>query len=330
MTVVYLDNYDELKVLKKMSQEDETEGAQQSEGQRQFNEVCDKVGLQRNLGKQLIHAFSGAIQGGDLDGKSGVIKVVQDKLLNFIGISLALMLAPMWKEFPLRHWTGKAAFVAAFKRPLFAVLQEIFEAIELTTRGDVTPSKDVLDEVMVMVTLSAVAETSLRATVSPVISCTDASPTEGGSEVATKFKDQEGEVAELEEIGLTCGECATAWSQRDEPRKYPCPRACGKAFCKLVCLKKHEENCKRKIFFAPRFGERFCGSSTVTAHSQRQLRCQESLSKLHWIGITRNHRGSSSRMKGRQSLKKLRMRAIWRPVTGPPTAGLSLGQEEGQ
>ena len=261
LTVVYLDNYDELKVMRKLCPDDESEEAAQSEGQKNFNKVCDQLGLQRNLGKQLVRAFSGAIQGGDLDGKSGVIKVAQDKLLNFLGISMALLLSPVWKEFPLRHWTGKAAFMAAFKRPLFAILQEIFETIQLTTSGDVTPSKDVMDEVMVMATLSVVAETSLRATVSPVISCTDASPTGGGSGVATKFKDKVGEVEELEEIGLTCGECATAWSEREELRKYPCPRACGKAFCTLKCLRKHEESCNRKVFYAPRFGERFCGSN---------------------------------------------------------------------
>ena len=258
LTVVYLDNYDELRVMRKLcSDEDGT--VVQSEGQRKFNEVCDRLKLQRNLGKQLVMAFSGAIQGGDLDGRSGVIKVGQDKLFNFIGISLALLISSTWKEFPLRHWTGKAAFMAAFKRPLFAILQEIFESIQMSTQGDLAPSKDVIDEVIAMCTLAVVAETSLRATISPVISCTDASPTGGGSGIATHFKDKCLDVMDPEEQGLTCGECPTPWSQREEQRRYPCPRACGKAFCKLGCLMGHEDSCPRKSFYAPRFGERFSG-----------------------------------------------------------------------
>ena len=261
LTVVYLDNYDELRVMKRLFPGEGEEAASQSEGQKKFNEVCDRLKLQRNLGKQLVMAFSGAIQGGELDGRSGVIRVAQDKLMNFIGISMALLLSPVWKELPLRHWTGKAAFVAAFKRPLFSVLQEIFEAIQASLRGDVSPSKDVIDEVMIMCTLSVVAETCLRATISPVISCTDASPTGGGSGVATQFKDRCLDVADPVEQGLTCGECATPWAEREEERRYPCPRACGMAFCRLSCLKLHEKKCERNGFYAPRFGERFSGGN---------------------------------------------------------------------
>ena len=33
-------------------------------------------------------------------------------------------------EFCLRHWSGKAAFAAAFRRPLFSVLQEVYATMD--------------------------------------------------------------------------------------------------------------------------------------------------------------------------------------------------------
>ena len=260
LTVVYLDNYDEIRCLKRLSEEAVKEEGQ-SEGQRNFNKVCDMFGLERNLGKQLIGSFSGAIQGGELNGKEGIIKVAPDKLRNFLGLTVALLFSESWKEFPLRHWTGKAAFVAAFRRPLFSVLQEVFDLIQISVKGDVSPTREAMDELMVMCFLAVQAETSLRASISTTVSCTDASPTGGGSCIATRFKDTGFDIpAKVPEVNK-CGDCGADFKEREEHRKYPCPRNCGAKFCKLACAWRHNEECVRKEFFAPKFGERFCGKN---------------------------------------------------------------------
>ncbi len=281
LTVIYLDNYDELRCLKRLSDDSEkVEG--QSEGQKNFNKVCDAFGLERNLGKQLIGSFSGAIQGGELNGKAGIIKVAPDKLKNFIGLSVGLLFSEVWQEFPLRHWTGKAAFVAAFRRPLFSVLQEVFDLIQMSVKGDVKPTREGMDELMVMCFLSVQAETSLRATISKTVSCTDASPTGGGSCEATRFKDTGFDIPPKVEASEHCGQCEAAFQGREESRLYPCPRNCGARFCKLSCAWRHNDVCVRKQFFAPKFGERFCGPNYPLSKAMglAGLSVQEPLDKL--------------------------------------------------
>ena len=131
MTVVYLDNFDEIHKLKMVDEELSSAGP--SETHVRFNEVCDELGLPRNGAKQLIHAFSGAIQGGELDGRSGVLRLAPDKLRNFIAISLGLVCQRQVQEFQIRHWVGKAAFAATFRRPLFSILEKVFDLIQRCT-----------------------------------------------------------------------------------------------------------------------------------------------------------------------------------------------------
>ena len=64
LTVVYLDNYDELRLLRNFGKE--LELGKMSPCHTKFNEVCDELGLSRNRTKQLIMSLTGGIQGGDL------------------------------------------------------------------------------------------------------------------------------------------------------------------------------------------------------------------------------------------------------------------------
>ena len=106
------------------------ERGEPTETHARFNQVCDEVGLPRNAAKQLIGAMCGGIQGGELNVSLGTFKVGRDKLQNFQAISLALLAQSRVTEFQMRHWIGKAAFIATFRRPLFSILQEIFELLE--------------------------------------------------------------------------------------------------------------------------------------------------------------------------------------------------------
>eukprot|EP00438_Fugacium_kawagutii_P018783 Skav201312 [mRNA] locus=scaffold1490:109079:114118:- [translate_table: standard] len=103
-------------------------------------------------------SLTGGIQGGELDGHSGILRVAPDKLKNFIAISMCLLGSEVWREFAVRHWTGKAAFVAAFRRPLFSVLDKVFETIMRLTREDSAPQGAELDEIMSFMVLSIQGE----------------------------------------------------------------------------------------------------------------------------------------------------------------------------
>lgn len=138
MSVVHLDNFDEITVLKQVAVELEGAGEMRN-NHRRFNAVCDTDGFPRNLGKQLVKAISGGMQGGEFDGARGTLKVGSDKLRGFSKMSLGLLASSRWSEFSLRHWTGKTAFCCAFRRILFSQLGKIFPAIEEVTKGDVAP-----------------------------------------------------------------------------------------------------------------------------------------------------------------------------------------------
>ena len=143
----------------------------------------------------------------------------------------------------------------------FVVPCSPFCKIQISVKGDVSPTREAMDELMVMCFLAIQAETSLRASISTTVSCTDASPTGGGSCIATRFKDTGFDIpAKVPEVNK-CGDCGADFKEREEHRKYPCPRNCGAKFCKLACAWRHNEECVRKEFFAPKFGERFCGKN---------------------------------------------------------------------
>lgn len=188
LSVVYLDNYDEIQIFKKVRKELTKENHEGTETRRRFSRVCNELGLPLNKAKQLIGAYVGGMQGGEFHGKHGVLKLGRDKLEDFIAISLALLALPVATEFQIRHWVGKAAFAATFRRPLFAVLQEVFELIEDARSRPQKLSEAQLDEVLTFLVLGVHAQSELKAELSPEISCADASPSGGGAAVATQFK----------------------------------------------------------------------------------------------------------------------------------------------
>ena len=256
--IVYLDNFDEIRVVQRVSQELADESDSMSEYHRRFIEVCDQDGLPRSAGKQLIHAFVGGLQGGQFDGQRGTLKVAPDKLHNFVRISMALLSSKSWGEYQLRHWAGKAAFIAAFKRLLFSNLFEIFPLIEASRRGDVLPSREVIDEILCVLGLSVLSQSNLRARLSPEISCTDASPTGGATAVATRFKSHFLQVPDAQVDDRRCAHCEEELDDHDVT--YPCSRRCGLRSCSPMCAYTHEEgNCIRKELDSPSFGERFAG-----------------------------------------------------------------------
>ena len=214
--VVYLDNFDEIEIIKSIDVDPDQEGVVMSDHHRNFNAACDAAGLPRNKGKQLIHAFAGGMQGGEFDGRKGILKLGSDKLRNYVQMSLALLARRSWGEFHLRHWTGKTAFLATFRRSLFSGMGCIFDLIERSRSGDVAPTVAAADEILTLVCQSPLSQTNLRAILSSEISCTDASPSGGGSGTATRFVDEAPGVPEKLAFEGRCGHCAGLdhWTER--------------------------------------------------------------------------------------------------------------------
>eukprot|EP00438_Fugacium_kawagutii_P020465 Skav206770 [mRNA] locus=scaffold167:518352:522925:+ [translate_table: standard] len=261
MAVVYLDNFDEIRIIQSLDADFSKEGVEMSEHHRRFNEECDKAGLPRNLGKQLIHAFGGGMQGGHFDGVKGVLKVGPDKLRNYLMLSLALLSKKQWGEFHLRHWTGKTAFLATFRRSLFSGMGRIFDEVEKSRRGPVSACGPVVDEIFVMMTQAVLSQANLKATLSPEISCTDASPSGGGSATATVIKEHALMAPPPVDFDGTCGHCGEDMDPATLSTRYRCPSKCGRICCSILCFSKHRLGCPRDDQPKRVFGERFSGPS---------------------------------------------------------------------
>ena len=100
LTVLYLDNFDELPRLRK-------EIAESQQGSLS--------------GKQLAGALRGTLQGGEILGRQRILRHAYDKSREFVDISFGLLSSDHVTNFSIRHWAGKAAFAATFRRPLLAI-----------------------------------------------------------------------------------------------------------------------------------------------------------------------------------------------------------------
>ena len=79
----------------------------------------------QNRGKQLSGALQGTLQ-GEILGKDYMTRHASDKTAELLELGLGLPSMELTDELCLRHWSGKAAFAAAFRGPLFSVLQEVY------------------------------------------------------------------------------------------------------------------------------------------------------------------------------------------------------------
>ena len=250
--------FDEIEIIKSVDVELSQEGVVMSEHHRNFNSACDAAGLPRNRAKQLVHAFAGGMQGGEFDGRRGILKLGSDKLRNYLQLSLALLARRTWNEFHLRHWTGKTAFLATFRRSLLSGMGCIFDLIERSRSGDVIPTVAAADEIVTLVCQSPLAQTNLRAILSTEISCTDASPSGGGSGTASSFAEEAPGVPEKLAFDGRCGHCAGPLDRASIPG-YDCPNDCGLVACCVDCISAHRHSCGRELLGKACFGERFSG-----------------------------------------------------------------------
>ena len=270
-TVIYLDSYDELRRLSHQCAA-ALEG-EASERHQRFKTVCAEKGMALNDAKRLVGATHGTLQGGELNGKKGWYKLAGDKQLNLVSLCLALVAKDQWSEFELRHLVGKATFGMCFRRPLLSIFQEVFSDLRrILKEGPVSPSPSSIDEVIMVMALTAFMGSSLKVTLDSQVSCSDASPDGGGAAVSDEFM---GEPCTVDHGGKECWWCEGPF--RSEQR-YPCPAACGVALCSLECLWRHRDKarmshrgCVRKHWGVPKFGERFSGPHAPLTHAVAQM-----------------------------------------------------------
>ena len=179
LTVIYLDSFDQLRRLSRGCEEALQETM--SSRHRDFLEVCKRRGLPLNEAKRLVSSTHGTLQGGELDGIKGRYGLAREKMANLVGLGAALLGQQTWSEFLLRHFVGKATFGMCFRRPLFAVFQEIFGEIQAHAEQGTSarPTSSVVDEVILAMSLVPMMVTNLKAPVDSEIGVTDASPSGG-------------------------------------------------------------------------------------------------------------------------------------------------------
>ena len=264
LTVIYLDSFDQLRRFKKGCHE--VLNAQMSDRHARFLAVCQKLNLPLNEGKRLIAATQGSLQGGELDGERGRYGLASSKMADVIALGAALLGQEKWSEAPLRHFIGKVTFGCCFRRPIFAVLEAVFQEIQDRAHHSdkAAPRDDAWDEVALLVTLVPLMFTNLKAYIDHEISVTDASPTGGGAAVATEFRDPP---CTKRCDKSRCYMCERAVSEQD---RFPCPALCGVICCSLACVMAHreaEDSCPRRTWEIPKFGERFAGSRAPLSHA---------------------------------------------------------------
>ena len=254
-SLVYLDSYDELRKVQKEAAA--ILRGESSERHQRFTSTCRRFGLALNEGKRLVGSMLGSLQGGMIDGERGTFGASPDKLSNLVGYGAMLLSLDKVSEFELRHFTGKALFAMAFRRPAMSSIEALFHEIERSraAKKRIVLSPQARDEIILVIALTPLLRKNIRARVDEEVCITDASPLGAGAGVATSFKR---EPDTEDHLGERCFHC-----QGDFPYgRYPCPANCKVALCSKECQWKHRGGpCKRASYPVPKFGERFSGAN---------------------------------------------------------------------
>ena len=255
-SLVYRDSCDEIRKIES-SYSDLLEG-EESERHKQFAATCKKFGLSLNIGKRLVGAIKGSLQGGTLDGRKGVFHSAPEKQASLIGYGLMLLSQEQVTEFELRHFTGKALFNLAFRRPAMSIFEAVFYDIEALSRTG-SPgylSAAARDEIFMVVALTPLLRMNLRATLDQEVTITDASPLGAGGGIATSFK----QAPDTEEHdGATCFYCQGALSENRYTHAHPSAR---QLYARWIACGIITEGWTARgvvILHVAKFGERFAG-----------------------------------------------------------------------
>ena len=231
-----------------------------SDNHKRFVEACRQHRLSLNKGKRLLGSFRATLQGGEFHGDVGLYAHARARGRHLQALTVGMLLESGWPEGVLRHWAGLACLTAAYRRPLFSVLQEVFVLAQSPEPFKEAP-KAVLEELLVFMGLLPFASGNLRAGILPQVSISDASPYGGASAVASRFSALVPSCARAPPQGGTGGPGGCPRARR-ATGKYACPGKCGEAFVTMEAVVDHRkgEACVGVPRVSlPRFGEFFSG-----------------------------------------------------------------------
>ena len=278
--LLYLDSVDQLRVVNKTVAKLAT-GTPSAEHQR-FTKACEEAGLPRNESKTLSGALAGTLQGGELRSREGVFSLQLDKMRLNIAMCLHLLGTVKWKRKDVAGVIGRVVFAAAFRRPILAVLEDVFGHLhgDQATRQ---PSSESYDEVLSLVALLPLAFTNVRAPVSKRLYATDASPSGAGSCIAVQLKRDQ---LKPETGDAICSGCrADLADMISEGTAIRCPRSCGKMVCCLECYGTHYHSCPHKESPVPLFSERWSGPNCPLTKAV----LKEGIDVVEPYDVKRNH-----------------------------------------
>lgn len=264
LSVIYLDSFDELRRLDRQCAE-VLQGST-SERHGKFLKMCQEKDLPLNEGKRLVAAYRGTLQGGELQGDLGWYKLAGDKQVGLVALGSTLLALDLWREQDLRHYVGKAVFAMCFRRPLLSVFQDSFTFISkmASEAKSLAPTPTAFDEIVMVMALTPLMGSSLKAQICQEMTCSDASPTGGGVAVAERF------FREPMTILHEGNECWVCNKNLNPDFVLGCTARCGASFCGLDCLIAHRTGecrstraCVRSDWQLPRFGERFAGKRAL-------------------------------------------------------------------
>eukprot|EP00971_Amphidinium_carterae_P349028 6490806-Amphidinium_carterae.1 len=172
----YVDNWDQLCVSLRAV----AVFGQESTGQQAVRQAYRDAHVLRDPAKSVQGQLSMVSLGTEVDGDRGLVSAANAKRREVILLGCYLLSLQRVSPALLRSFLGRLVHTFEFCRPLMSVLQNSFQVC-LSSAPFVTLSSDVSDELLAALALVPLARSDLRRPFFAHATCSDASPSGGGS-----------------------------------------------------------------------------------------------------------------------------------------------------
>ena len=150
------------------------------EEQKRLRAAYEWLGIPRNTTKALERQKEAERLGALIDGETGVLRTTSKRNLDLMGLGSWIRSLMSCPRKALQVYAGKAVHILQFRRCLFSVMDVIFT--EISKGGEtVRVTKGLADEMLLLEGLLPLAQTNLKAKINPVVTCSDACESGGGS-----------------------------------------------------------------------------------------------------------------------------------------------------
>ena len=182
---IYLDNWDSLLICPE-SQRLSLVGVERP-SQKSLRRAWARAGVLRSADKALTGVVEGLTLGAAFDGVEAEHGASPARILETILYNLVAACSDTVSQLFLQVVLGKNSFCLQFRRPLYSILGAAFKDSSHFRSGPVTA--ETADELLVASCALAGCVVDWRAWVDPVVACSDASETGGGSAVSVGLTD---------------------------------------------------------------------------------------------------------------------------------------------